>query len=115
MTQLWAPGKIQISFLISVAMPAVCSVTAVVRPHTVSLLQHPPSCAMNVTTAATGSTEGAQALLRPQVTNIPSAFTKLSLWNQIHCVARQITGRRPPNPAQSSRSLALMFIYPPPP
>ena len=67
---------------------------------------------MNVTTAATGSTKGAQALLRPQVTNIPSAFTKPSSWNQIHCVARQITRRRPPTPAQSSCILALM---PPPP
>lgn len=88
----------------------MCSVTAVVWPHTVSLFQHLSSCAMNVTTAATGSTKGARALLRPQVTNIPSAFTKPSLWNQIHCVARQITSRRPPTPAQSSRILALVFF-----
>lgn len=93
----------------------MCSVTVVVRPHTVSLLQHLSSCAMNVTTAATGSTKGARALLRPQVTNIPSAFTKPSLWNQIHCVARQITSRRPPTPAQSSHILALMFFFLPPP
>ena len=92
----------------------MCSVTAVVWPHAVSLLQHLSSCAMNVTTAATGSTKGARALLRPQVTNIPSAFTKASLWNQIHCVARQITSRRPPAPAQSSRILALMFFFPSP-
>lgn len=93
----------------------MCSVTVVVRPHTVSLLQHLSSCAMNVTTAATGSTKGARALLRPPVTNIPSAFTKPSLWNQIHCVARQITSRRPPTPAQSSHILALMFFPPLPP
>lgn len=39
-------------------------------------LQHPSSCAMNVTTSATGSTIGAPALLRPGVTDIPSASTK---------------------------------------
>lgn len=77
----------------------------------VSLLQYRSSCAMNVTTAATSSTEGAQALLRPQVTNIPSAFTKTSLWNQIHYVARQITSQRPPTPAQSSHILVLMFFF----
>lgn len=65
---------------------------------------------MNVTS----STEGAQALLRPQVTNIPSAFTKTSLWNQIHCVARQITSHRPPTQAQSSRILVLVCFFSPP-
>lgn len=93
------------------------SVTVAVSPHTVSLLQHCSSCAMNVTTAATSSTEGAQTLLHPQVTNIPSAFTKPSLWNQIHCVARQITTQRPPTPAQSSCILVFMFFFlvsPPP-
>ena len=54
-------------------------------------------------------------LLRPQVTNIPSAFTKPSLWNQIHRVARQITSRRPPAPAQSSRILAPVPQSTPPP
>lgn len=89
----------------------MCSVTAVVWPHTVSLLQHLSSCAMNVTTAAAGSTKGAQAILRPQVTNIPSAFTKAILWNQIHSLARQITGRWPPTPVQSSHIFAPVFFF----
>lgn len=54
-------------------------------------------------------------LLRPQVTNIPSAFTKPSLRNQIHRVARQITSRRPPTPAQSSRISAPVPQSTPPP
>lgn len=87
------------------------SVTVAVSPHTVSLHQHCSSCATNVTAAATSSTEGAQALLHPQVTNIPSAFTKPSLWNQIHCVARQITSQRPPTPAQSPCILVFMFFF----
>lgn len=89
------------------------SVTVAVSPHTVSLHQHRSSCATNVTAAATSSTEGAQALLHPQVTNIPSAFTKPSLWNQIHYVARQITSQRPPTPAQSSCIFVCVFFFSP--
>lgn len=88
----------------------MCPVTAVVWPHTVSLLQHLTSCAINVTTPATGSTKGARALLCPRVTNIPSAFTKPSLWNQIHCVAQQITSRRPRTPAQSFSPQVFFFL-----
>lgn len=55
------------------------TITVGVGPHADSTLRRRSSCAMNVTTAAAGATEGAPALLHPQVTNIPSAFTKAQL------------------------------------
>lgn len=89
-------------------MPAAeCSVTAVVWPHTISVLS--PPCAIYVRTAATGASKGAHALLHPQVNNILSAFTENSLWNQIHLVAQQIIGRRPPTPVQGSHILATVL------
>lgn len=90
----------------------MCSVTAAVWPHTVSLLLHRSS---RVTTAATGSAKGAQALLRPRVNNNPSAFTTPPLRNQQHCVTRQITSQRPPTPAQTLYVLALVVLQLPPP
>lgn len=90
----------------------MCSVTAAVWPHTVSLLLHRSS---RVMTAATGSAKGAQALLRPRVNNNPSAFTNPPpLGNQQHCVTRQITSQRPPTPAQTLYVLALVVPQLPP-
>lgn len=89
----------------------MCCVTAAVWPHTVSLLLHRSS---RVTTAATGSAKGAQALLRPRVNNNPSAFTTPPLRNQQHCVTRQITSQRPPTPAQTLYVLALVVLQLPP-
>lgn len=83
------------TFLSSQARRATeCSVTAVVWPHTDSLLRHLSSYAMNVMTAAADSADEVHALLRPQVTNILLAFTENSLCYQIHCAAGQITCRQ---------------------
>lgn len=75
------------------------------------LLQHLSPCAMNVTTAATGSTNTAQSLLHPQDTSIPSASTQPSSWNQILHVAQQIASRWPPTSAQSSGLYVLFSSY----
>lgn len=105
------------SFLIAVAgLATVCSVTAVVRPHTVppapsSLFLHQQchDCSHRLKWRST------DLITPPQVTNIPSVFTKPSSWSQIHCVVRQIATPWPHTPTQGLHILApdcFVFFLP---